>query len=165
MTLKPFTPDEARVFYDALPRKICMAGVVVVNDAGQVLLVKPSYKDGWLVPGGAVDAFESPRAGAAREATEEIGDCVDLHRLLVVNFETAKTYADKGDVLNFLFLARLRPGAKVCVDGQEITDAQWVDFDTAKTMLEPMLGDCMDKVRTAVLGNTTLYLEDGKNDE
>lgn len=120
MTLKPFTPEEEKVFYDALPRKVCMAGVVVLNDAGQALLVKPSYKDGWLVPGGAVNAFESPRAGAVREATEEIGDCVDVGRLLSVDFETRE---DVGvEIMHYLFEGVIRRGASVTPNGHEIVN-------------------------------------------
>lgn len=126
MTLKPFTPDQARAFYAALPRKVCMAGVVVLNDAGQVLLVKPSYKDGWLVPGGAVNAFESPRAGAIREACEEIGDCVDVHRLLSVDFETRDDV--DVEIMHYLFEGTLRDGTAITVNGHEIVNYKWTDI-------------------------------------
>jgi 8-oxo-dGTP diphosphatase len=46
--------------------------VLFRDAAGRVLLVKPTYKNGWEIPGGYVDAGESPRAAAAREVKEEL---------------------------------------------------------------------------------------------
>jgi 8-oxo-dGTP pyrophosphatase MutT (NUDIX family) len=63
-------PDEV---WAALPRKRLGAGVVLLDGAGRVLLVEPTYKPGWETPGGMVEANESPRAAAARECQEEIG--------------------------------------------------------------------------------------------
>ncbi|MDD9207760.1 NUDIX hydrolase, partial [Georgenia sp. 10Sc9-8] len=45
------------------------AHAVVRDDDGRVLLVEPTYEPGWILPGGAVEADESPRAACARELT------------------------------------------------------------------------------------------------
>ncbi|HEY9339368.1 MAG TPA: NUDIX hydrolase, partial [Kribbella sp.] len=42
------------------------AGVLFRAVDGRVLLVEPSYKPNWEIPGGAVEADESPWAAAAR---------------------------------------------------------------------------------------------------
>lgn len=50
--------------------------VVVVNDAGQLLLIRRSDNDNWAVPGGAIDLGESLTQAAVRETKEETGvDC------------------------------------------------------------------------------------------
>jgi 8-oxo-dGTP diphosphatase len=36
------------------------AGVLFRDAVGRVLLVKPTYKDGWEIPGGYVEVGESP---------------------------------------------------------------------------------------------------------
>jgi ADP-ribose pyrophosphatase YjhB (NUDIX family) len=36
------------------------AGLLVHDDQGRVLMVKPTYKDGWDIPGGYVEPDESP---------------------------------------------------------------------------------------------------------
>ena len=39
------------------------AGVLFRDGAGRVLLVKPTYKNGWEIPGGYVERGESPPLG------------------------------------------------------------------------------------------------------
>ena len=47
--------------------------VVVVNDAGDVLMIRRSDNDNWAVPGGAIDLGESMVQAAVRETREETG--------------------------------------------------------------------------------------------
>jgi ADP-ribose pyrophosphatase YjhB (NUDIX family) len=47
--------------------------VVVVNDAGDVLMIRRSDNDNWAVPGGAIDLGESMVQAAVRETREESG--------------------------------------------------------------------------------------------
>jgi 8-oxo-dGTP diphosphatase len=84
------------------------AGVVFVDERGWVLMVVPSYKAYFDIPGGFVEPGESPRAAAQREVREELGIEPPIGRLLVVDW--APTPED-GDKLIFLF------------DGGELTEA------------------------------------------
>jgi 8-oxo-dGTP diphosphatase len=68
-----------------LPRKRMGAGVLFGDGAGRVLLVEPAYKDYWEIPGGCVDADESPYQAAIREAKEELGLSIVPGRLLVAD--------------------------------------------------------------------------------
>jgi 8-oxo-dGTP pyrophosphatase MutT (NUDIX family) len=45
----------------------------IVWQGGRIVLVRHSYKSGWLFPGGAVDRGEAPAAAIIRELQEEIG--------------------------------------------------------------------------------------------
>jgi ADP-ribose pyrophosphatase YjhB (NUDIX family) len=47
--------------------------VIMVNGAGQILLIRRSDNGNWAVPGGAVDLGESVAAAAIRETREESG--------------------------------------------------------------------------------------------
>lgn len=52
--------------------------VILIRD-GQVLLVKHTYQDGWLIPGGGIKRGETPDQAARRECREEVGaEIVDL---------------------------------------------------------------------------------------
>ena len=58
------------------------AGVLFVAPDGEVLLLRRSskeanYRGHWALPGGGVDAAETPQEAAARECAEEIGRKVD----------------------------------------------------------------------------------------
>ena len=41
------------------------AGALFSDAAGRVLLVRPTYKPGWEIPGGMVEQGESPRGAPA----------------------------------------------------------------------------------------------------
>jgi 8-oxo-dGTP diphosphatase len=76
------------------------AGVLFHDSKGRVLLVKPSYKDGWDIPGGYVEPGESPKQAARREVREELGINPPLGRLLVVDWAP---HPNEGDKVLFVF--------------------------------------------------------------
>jgi ADP-ribose pyrophosphatase YjhB (NUDIX family) len=50
--------------------------VVVINDDGEILLIRRTDNDNWAIPGGAIDLGESVSQAAVRETREESGiDC------------------------------------------------------------------------------------------
>lgn len=68
-------------------RKRVAADVLVRDDAGRVLLVNPTYKEYWDLPGGMAEENEPPRAAAERELREELGLTVTAGRPLVVDWD------------------------------------------------------------------------------
>jgi 8-oxo-dGTP pyrophosphatase MutT (NUDIX family) len=59
------------------------AAAVLTNGDGRYLIVKPSYKAGWNLPGGGVDRGETPDQACRRELREELGIDQEVGRLLV----------------------------------------------------------------------------------
>lgn len=47
--------------------------IVLVRVGGELLLIRPSYRPWYTVPGGRVERGEEPRLAAARELAEEVG--------------------------------------------------------------------------------------------
>ena len=75
--------------FDSLPKKRMGAGCLFLDEHQRVLLVKPTYKPGWEIPGGIVELNESPKKCCEREVLEEIGFSPEEARKL-------KTYKGKG---------------------------------------------------------------------
>src|SRR5580765_6244517 len=73
-------------FLATLPRKRVAAGSLIRDDQGRVCLVDPTYKDLWQLPGGMVEADESPRTGCRREVIEELGIDAEVGRLLLMDW-------------------------------------------------------------------------------
>lgn len=83
---------------EALPpmaRPRVAAGALFTNDAGEVLLVKPSYKEGWDIPGGYVEPGETPVEACGREIFEELGWRVRVSKLLVADWAPSSAEGDK----------------------------------------------------------------------
>ena len=66
---------------------------------GAILLVRPTYKPFWDLPGGYVEPGESPRAAAIREVAEELGLKISPGPLMSVDWAPN----DEGDELLFVF--------------------------------------------------------------
>lgn len=101
-------------------RKRVAADVLIRDEAGRVLLVDPTYKEGWDLPGGMVEANESPQAGALRELGEELGLTRVIGRPLVVEWVGAHGPWD--DQIVFVF-----DGGVISpddVDGIRVSDAE-----------------------------------------
>jgi 8-oxo-dGTP diphosphatase len=75
------------------------AGCFVV-DAGRALLVREG--DAWLVPGGRVEADESPVAAARRELSEETGVSAEITALGAIAEQTF-VHEETGESFEFYF--------------------------------------------------------------
>lgn len=92
---------DKKAYQQTLPRKRISAGCLFFNARGDLLVVNPTYKKPWEIPGGTVEAGESPRASVVREVAEELGLRLEIGRLLCVDYsgETAK----RTESIHFIF--------------------------------------------------------------
>jgi ADP-ribose pyrophosphatase YjhB (NUDIX family) len=111
-----------------LPRKVAGAGALITDGRGQVLIVKPTYKAAWEVPGGTVERGESARHACARELAEELGLQLLIGQLLVVEHQTL--IDDKGDSIMFVYDAgELVDVTQLSRLGDELEVARFVGAD------------------------------------
>src|SRR3954462_3766612 len=72
-----------------IPRIPASAGALIYDSGGRLLILKPSYKKGWTIPGGQIDPTgESPWDACRREAREECGLELQRGRLASVDFRS-----------------------------------------------------------------------------
>lgn len=82
-------------------RKRVAADVLLRDEAERLLLVKPTYKEAWDLPGGMAEANESPHDAALRELREELGLAVRLRGVLCVDW--VPPHGPWDDQLAFIF--------------------------------------------------------------
>lgn len=107
-------------------------GALVVNDKGEILLVK-SYKWGnkYTVPGGHIELGERSEAAVKREVREEVGLEVEPVKLLLV--QEAIYPADYLKHEHYIFMDYLcRANSSTAkLDGKEIQEYLWTSPDRA----------------------------------
>ena len=85
--------------------RIASAALLIENSAGELLTVKAYYKTHWSLPGGMVDAGETPLQAALRETQEGVGLVVTEEE--VSFFAVASRSSDKGLAHQYVFRAVL----------------------------------------------------------
>ena len=132
------------------------AGALIRDPQGRILLVKPSYKDGWDIPGGYVEPGESPAAACRRELQEELGLDRTPGRLLLVDWAP---HPAEGDKLLFVFDGgTLTDASDVRPDGAEVAEAQFVAVSDVDSLMPPRL---VRRITTAAATPPDAYAENG----
>lgn len=127
-------------YQQTLPRKRIAAGCLLFDSNGRLLLVNPTYKDGWEIPGGAVEGNESPLAGCIREIREELGIDWRPHGLLCVDF--AAETSQRTESLNFIFDGGMLPDeviAAIHIPAKELADYRFFEAEEALGRLKRRL--------------------------
>jgi 8-oxo-dGTP pyrophosphatase MutT (NUDIX family) len=154
---------EGSVAAEAAPPRIpASAGALVWDRKGRLLILKPSYKSGWTIPGGVVEADgETPWEGCRRETREECGLDVRHGRLVCVDFLRPRPGRPGG--IRFLFGCGVLDGsalAGIVLQEEEISEYRLARVDRALRLLS---GPVRRRVAAAVTNSRQLqYLEDGR---
>lgn len=154
--------SEIATFYASLPAKRMAAGLVCRDLQGRVLLVRPTYKTTWHVPGGVVDAGESPYAAALREAREELGLDVEIGRLLVVDWLPPQPPKTEG--LMFLFDGSVLEDdvvARIVLPEEELEEWAFVEASSVSGRVSHSLGARLAAALECLKKGETRYLEAG----
>lgn len=135
------------------------AGALFLDDAGRVLLVHPTYKDTWDIPGGYVERGESPAVACCREITEELGLDRQPQRLISVDWAP---HEREGDKLLFLFdCGDLGTDEhRIQLEATELDRWAWVELDQLDQYVQPRIAR---RIRSAIGdGTPASYLEHGE---
>jgi 8-oxo-dGTP diphosphatase len=145
-----------------LARKRMAATVLFFDASGRVLVVEPTYVPHWELPGGAVEADESPYAAACREVHEELLLTRPVGRLLAVDW--VPPVADRTENVVFIFDGgELSPDevAALRVPPDELRGWAWCTADEATELLPPLLGRRLVAALDARHASGVAYLENG----
>jgi 8-oxo-dGTP diphosphatase len=143
-------------------RAYVAAGALFFDVAGRVMLVRPTYKDHWDIPGGYVEAGETPHQACTREIKEEPGIDVHLGSLLVADWAP---HPNEGDKLLFVFDGGTLTAdqlAAIRLQPDELAEYAYRDPADAVRLLIPRLARRITAALQAHAAGPTLYLECGQ---
>lgn len=154
-----------------LPAIPASAGALIFDGHGRLLILKPTYKQGWTIPGGVMEAGETPWQACQREAGEETGLVVTRGRLVCVDFRPPKPERPgkpaRPGGLRFLFdCGAFGPQAlaAIVLQAEEISESRLLPRAQALPLLsKPVRRRVRAATRAAaVRARTVLYLENGR---
>lgn len=143
-----------------LPKKQVGTAVLLFNTKGELLIVKPDYKDGWLVPGGSSDENESPSHCALRETKEEIG--LDMQELKLIGIYYAHAKGPHSDHLKFLFHGGTLSDTQISsiiLQEDELDEFKFLPIEDALPLLSGSLQASIPMALTALAKGSVGYLE------
>jgi DNA-binding transcriptional MerR regulator/ADP-ribose pyrophosphatase YjhB (NUDIX family) len=155
------TPERAE-YLAGLPKKRTAAGALFSDDLGRTLLVEPTYRPHWLLPGGVAAADESPLAATERAIRHELGLPLEPGRLLVVDWVPPSP--DRIEGLLFVYdgaTLSSDQSAAIALPQAELRSWAWCTDDELQDRLPAhMLRRTLAALQARADG-TTLYLENG----
>jgi 8-oxo-dGTP diphosphatase len=145
---------------DPIARATAAAGALFVDEHERIMLVRPTYKPYWDIPGGYVKPGESPYQACCREVAEELGITPDIGRLLVADWAPD----DAGDKYLFVFDGgRLDEDQLNLIrfDDSELDEFRFVAPDEVPNATIDRLSRRLISAFTARHSGGTQYLEHG----
>lgn len=136
------------------------AGALFFDDNGRLLLVQPTYKPTWEIPGGVVEAYESPLQACVREVAEELGleDEQRPYRLWAVDYTPES--AEKTESLQFIFDGGVLTAADIAAIRLPAAELASYHFCTLPEAQERLNGRLARRVTQCITHPTrTVYLE------
>lgn len=147
-----------------MPKKRISAGMVFLNSRQEVLLVKPTYKDVWVIPGGVVGQFESPKDGCIRETKEEIGLVVTDPELIGVVHAPRPIESD--DVMHFFFYGGvLDDNVRLELQTDELAAYKFVEIDKVTEYTVKQFGERFHLLIQAIRNKQPIYFQETSVEE
>ena len=142
-------------------RKRVSAKAIIRDQDGRILLVNPTYKEHWDLPGGMAEANEPPSAALMGEIAEELAVNVTVGRLLALDW--VGPYGPWDDQLIFVFDGGAL--ASHVIDNMKIADSELCDCNffplhDAKRLLREDVAIRLDRAVSSLRTDATHYGED-----
>lgn len=144
------------------PRKIVAAGALIFDEAGRLLIMKPTYRRGWNMPGGVADANEAPADACRRELLEELALELEVGRLLSLDWRPDR---GQGDSMQLIFEGPTLTADEVAhirVPEDEIAEVQFLPIDEAIATLPERMRPRVAAAIESLDRGEPIYLEAGE---
>ncbi|MFT2090098.1 NUDIX hydrolase [Paraglaciecola sp. 2405UD69-4] len=110
---------------------------VILNEMGQVLLLKASYGNhAWGLPGGALDAGETIHDALIRECAEELGCEIEIQYLSGVY------YHSQHESQAFIFKCKIKKGATITLSDEHL-EFKFFDIDELSDVQKRRVQECL----------------------
>lgn len=150
------------VYVASLARKRMAAGALCRDPSGRVLLVDPVYRDTWDLPGGAVEAEESPQAACRREVAEELGLDRPVGRILAVDWVPSRPERPEGLIVVYDGGVLATDDIKaIVVQEGELAGYAFVPSDQVPRRVTPLVARRISACLEALAAGTVASLEGG----
>jgi 8-oxo-dGTP diphosphatase len=142
------------------PTKRMGSGLLIRNPEGAVLIVEPSYKETWEIPGGSVEKDESPRSACHREAFEELGIEMNIGRLLCLEWQGPEP--ERTESLMFIYDGGLvADSSHFNLASEELLSCRFVKSSDFDEHLAPRLSRRLRAALSALKSGFVVELEHG----
>jgi 8-oxo-dGTP diphosphatase len=144
-----------------LPAVPASAGALIFDRRGRLLILNPTYKSGWTIPGGVMEATgETPWQACRREVLEECGLDLRSGRLVCVDTRPARPGRHGG--IRFLFHCGTLGDAALAGVRLQIEEVSEYRLARLPFALRLLRKPVRRRVREACRATGFVYLENGR---
>lgn len=117
--------------------RVRVAGVIL-NNAGELLVVRQNNKPFWVLPGGTLEFGERLESCLVRELVEELNLSIAVNHLFAVNefIQPSDDERSGRHVVDHTFVATLLSDESVLVmsDDENLNEVKWVPLDKVEQL-------------------------------
>jgi len=145
------------------PKKTIASGALIFDENDRFLVVKPSYKSYWHIPGGIVEKNESPLEACEREVFEETNLMLKPSEVAAIVYRCMPD--EEIDSLVFIFhCGKIGPDLKtvIKIPFGEIEDYKFIEKRDASNYLDNIMSSALQECFSDDHNRSTIYLENTK---
>jgi 8-oxo-dGTP diphosphatase len=136
---------------------------IIRNKDNEFIIVEPTYRNDWLMPGGVIEQNESPKEACEREIKEELGVDIKITRMLCIEYQSA--HSNKSESIQFIAdggVITEQSISQIQLQESEIRSYRFVNLHDSTSLLNPLLRERLDFAFSSLESGEIVYIEDKK---